>query len=65
MAEHLDDGMCVCVCMKSAKVDIRVGPSGDAVYRLPPGWGLLDIDIESLCFRCPQCFDKYWEEYKQ
>ncbi len=58
-AEHLHNNQCYCQdCHKMVPVEIR-SHRGEACYRLPPGWAVLDIDIESVAFVCPECQEKW------
>lgn len=57
-ANHLDNNECWCLCGKRAPVEVR-NNRGNACYRLPPGWAVDDIDIESVSFVCPECFEKH------
>lgn len=57
-AEHLHDNQCYCHgCNKVVPVEIR-SYNGMACYRLPTGWAVLDYDIESVMFVCPECQEK-------
>ncbi len=56
--DHLDNNEYWCLCGKRAPVEVR-NNRGNACYRLPAGWAVLDIDIESVAFVCPECQEKW------